>query len=301
MNFKHYLNNPKDFLIGALVKLGGPLNDKLYLKMLYYLRMGKRLNLNKPQLFTEKIQWLKLYNRKPGYSLMVDKYEVKNIVSQMIGKAHIIPTLGVWEKPDDIEWGKLPYQFVLKTTHGGGNCGVIICKDKNKIDKEKVCKQLNMSFKQNLYKALREWPYKNVKKRIIAEQYMVDESGYELKDYKVFCFNGEPKMIDVDYNRSLNHQRNLYTPEWERINATLGYPSDETKEISKPKALNEILNFARLLSKGIPHVRVDFYIINDTVYFGELTFFHGSGFEKTHPKSFDKKMGDWLVLPEKQK
>lgn len=130
---------------------------------------------------------------------------------------------------------------------------------------------------------------------------MVDESGYELKDYKVFCFNGEPKMIDVDYNRSLNHQRNLYTPEWERINATLGYPSDETKEISKPKALNEILNFARLLSKGIPHVRVDFYIINDTVYFGELTFFHGSGFEKTHPKSFDKKMGDWLVLPEKQK
>lgn len=292
-----YICHPQNILIGLLGHFGQVLSDRQYLKCQYRLQMGKRLDLNNPELYTEKLQWLKLFDRRPEYTIMVDKYAVKDYVKSLIGEDYIIPTIGVWDNFEDIELDLLPNQFVLKTTHGGGNTGVVVCKDKQYFDVHYAKEKLNKSLHANLYDTQREWPYKNVKKRILAEQYMVDESGYELKDYKVFCFNGEPKMIDVDYNRSTKHQRNLYTPQWERINATLGYPSEESREIEKPTVLNKLLDLAKLLSHGIPHVRVDFYIINNKIYFGELTFFHGSGFEKSYPDSFDKQMGDWLTLP----
>lgn len=300
MNIKYFIGHPKNILLALIYKYGGFLKDSVYAKLLYRIKLGRKLHLDNPRTYTEKIQWLKLYNRDPLYTQLVDKVEVKRIVADKIGDKYVIPTIGIWDKPEDIEWEKLPSQFVLKTTHGGGNYGVIVCKDKGAINIDEICRKLDLSLKQDLYRTLREWPYKDVKKRIMAEQYLEDESGFELKDYKIFCFNGVPKMIDVDYNRATNHQRNLYTPDWVRINATLGYPSDETREIPRPNVLEELLGLAKELSSGFPHVRTDFYIIGDKIYFGELTFYHGSGFEKSYPDDFDWEMGKWLSLPTKK-
>ena len=175
-------------------------SDKLYCKIIYYLEMGKHLDLNAPQSYNEKLQWLKLYDRNPKYTTMVDKYAVKNYVAEKIGSEYIIPTLGIWDKPEDIEWEKLPNQFVLKTTHGGGNTGVVVCKDKSHFDKEKAIVKLNKSLKEDLYRVLREWPYKNVPHRIMAEEYIEGENG-DLPDYKFFCFNGVVKALFVGTER----------------------------------------------------------------------------------------------------
>ena len=292
-----YIKNPQRVAAYILQKYFNWLPDKYYLKLMFRFKMGYKLDLNNPKTFSEKLQWLKLYNRKPEYTMMVDKYAVKEYVASIIGEQYIIPTLGVWDKPEDIEWDKLPQKFVLKTTHGGGSTGVIICRDKATLDKEKAIVGLNLSMKQDIYKSLKEWPYKNVKRRIIAEQYIADEND-ELNDYKVFNFDGEPRMIEVDYDRFKSHLRNLYTTEWERIDAILKYPSSPTREFSRPEVLDELKELCRKLSAGIPHVRSDFFIVNNKIYFGELTFFHGSGYEKTIPDSFNKTLGDWLVLPQ---
>lgn len=272
------------------------LPDKLYIKLMFKLKMGYKLNLKNPQTYSEKIQWLKLYNRKPEYTTMVDKYAVKEYVAKIIGEEYIIPTIGVWNNPEKIEWEKLPNQFVLKTTHGGGSSGVVICKDKTTFDKKDAIDKLKLSMKQDIYRTLKEWPYKNVPRRIIAERYIVDKNN-ELNDYKVFCFDGEPRMIEVDYNRFKGHLRNLYTMDWERIDAVLKYPSDPEREFAKPEVLDELKELCRKVSVGIPHVRSDFFIVDNKIYFGELTFFHGSGYEKTIPEEFNKTIGDWLILP----
>ncbi len=264
------------------------------LKHVFKERMGYELNLETPQTFNEKLQWLKLYNHDPLYTTMVDKYAVKQYVAEKIGKEYVIPTLGVWNRFDDIDFNKLPNQFVLKCTHDSG--GLVICKDKSKLNVKKASQIINKSLSRNFYYAGFEWPYKNVKPRIIAEQFMEDETG-ELKDYKVFNFNGEPRIIEVDYNRFKGHLRNLYNTEWERIDAIIEYPTDPSRNISKPEVLNHLLELSRKLSLGIPFLRTDFYIVDNKVFFGELTFFHGCGFENIQPKSFDKQMGDWIVLP----
>ena len=178
------------------------LPDKTYLQLLYRFKMGHRLDLNHPKTFTEKIQWLKLYNRRPEYTLMVDKYAVKKYVADIIGEKYIIPTLGVWDKPEDIDWDALPNEFVLKTTHGGGSGGVVICKDKKTFDRNKAILTLRDSMNSDIYRSLREWPYKDVKKRVLAEKYMapkdmVNNPIYDLSDYKFFCFNGEPISADA--------------------------------------------------------------------------------------------------------
>lgn len=271
--------------------------DDIYLKYLYKKHMGKNLNLKSPQLFNEKLQWLKLYNRKPEYTMMVDKYEVRKYISQNIGEEYLIPLIGVWDNFDEIDFSKLPNQFVLKCTHDSG--GVVICKDKNKLDIEETRKKINKHLKTNYYYACREWPYKNIKPKIICEEYMVDESGVELKDYKIFCFSGEAKMIQVDYNRFVEHKRNLYDTEWNYIPASIEYPTDSKVKINKPEKLETMLELAKVLAKDYPHVRVDFYLINNRVYFGEMTFYHGAGYEKFEPKSLEIKMGKWIKLPSK--
>lgn len=215
------------------------------------------------------------------------------------GEEYIIPTLGVWEHFDDIDFDKLPDKFVLKCTHDSG--GLVICRDKSKFDKEAARKKLEKCLKRNYFLYGREWPYKNVPPRIIAEKYMVDESGVELKDYKIFCFHGVPKIIEVDFNRFVGHKRNLYTTSWELIDLEICYPSDENFKIAKPEHLEKLLQLATVLSQDIPHIRTDFYVINGKIYFGELTFCHGSGFEKFIPEEWDKIFGDWLKLPEKYK
>ena len=281
------------FLLSFFTRL---LPSKWYLQRRFKLQAGYSLNLNNPRTFNEKLQWLKLYDHNPEYSRMVDKYEAKQYVADRIGDEHIIPTLAVYDRVDDIDFDKLPDQFVLKCTHDSG--GLVICKEKSKLDRKAAKKKLSKSFHHKYYWDGREWPYKAVKPRIIAEQYIAEEDG-ELKDYKVFNFGGEPKIIQIDYNRFKGHQRNLYTADWKRIDATIEFPSDPQKEFEKPEVLNDLLAYARKLSKDIPHLRTDFYIINNHIYFGEMTFYHGSGMERISPVSFDVLMGEWIVLPKK--
>ena len=229
---------------------------------------------------------------------MVDKYAVKEYVANIIGEEHIIPTLGIWNSFDEINFNSLPNQFVLKTTHGGGGGGVVICKDKNTFDKQRAKKVLQKSLDSDIYSNYREWPYKDVPKRIIAEQFM-SNNGKDLEDYKIHCFNGEPKFILVCGNRYGKGAMidNFYTPEWELMDVRRpGHPRSE-KASKTPEQLGQMLELSRILSKDIPFLRTDFYIIQGRIYFGELTFFPASGISKFEPQEWDKKFGNWLKLP----
>lgn len=269
--------------------------DVAYLKLMYRARTGEKLNMDEPVTFNEKIQWLKVYDRNPLYPQLVDKYEVRNYISSKIGEDYLIPLIGVYNHVDEIDFGTLPDSFVLKCTHDSG--GVVICKDKESFDLHAAKEKLERHMAINYYWTKREWPYKDVTPKIVCEKYMVDESGLELKDYKIFCFHGVPKMIQVDFDRFQGHKRNLYTPEWQYIEASIEYPANPDKTVKKPRQLDKMLNLARVLSHGFPHVRVDFYSINDQLYFGELTLHHGSGIEKFEPSSLGVKMGTWIKIP----
>ena len=271
------------------------LSDETYLKICYKAAHGKWPNLDNPKSFNEKLNWLKLYDRKKVYTTMVDKCNVKSFVADIIGEEHIIPTLGIWERIDDIDFDSLPNQFVLKCTHDSGS--TIIIKDKKASDIRKIKKAIQKNLKRDFFYVAREWPYKNIKAKIIAEEYLTDESNTELKDYKLFCFNGEPRIIQVDYNRFIDHKRNLYDTEWNEIDAQIEYPSDKTRVIAKPRTLNKLLELSKKLSFGIPFVRTDFYCVDDKVFFGELTFYPGAGFEKIHPENFDEILGRGIKLP----
>lgn len=305
MKIKRYLNalykfiTNKDYRFLILSGQGfyDNMDDEAYLKRKYKACMGKEIHLDSPQTFNEKLQWLKLHDRKPEYTTMVDKYAVKMYVADIIGEKYIIPTLGVWNHFDEINFDKLPNQFVLKCTHDSG--GIVICKDKNKLDLKSAKKKIEKSLKQNYYWSGREWPYKDVKPRIIAEEYMIDESGYELKDYKFFCFNGEPKMMFIATDRGSDTKFDFYDMEFNHLPFTNGHPN-ANKQIKKPKNYSTMLALSAKLSFGIPHVRVDFYNINGKIYFGELTFFHWSGLVPFEPEEWDYKLGSWLKLPERK-
>ena len=276
------------------------LTDKAYLKFMYRVRMGKKLNLKNPQTFNEKLQWLKLYDRKPEYTVMVDKEAVKQYVADKIGAEYIIPTLGVYNNFDEIDFDKLPNQFVLKSTHDSG--GVIICKEKSTLDKIMAKEKIERSLKTNYFWRGREWPYKNLKPRIIAEKYMVDESGYELKDYKFFCFDGVPKFLLVakDREKGKEAKYDYFDENFNHLPFTKGHPSSEPPYF-KPDGFEEMKELAEKLSKDIPHVRVDLYNINGKIYFGELTFYPASGFGGFQPEEWDHKIGEWLKLPKTNK
>ena len=295
----YYLKHPKDTAVFAFMKIAPFLPDSLHLRILYRIEMGKRLNLSNPVTFCEKLQWLKLYNRKPEYTKMVDKLAAKEYVASIIGNEYIIPVLGVWNNPEEIDFDSLPVQFVLKTSHGGGGNGVIICKDKSKLDINGTRKKLKELMKQDIYRSRVEWPYKDVPKRIFAEKFMVDESGNELKDYKLLNFGGEPLYIEVDSGRFTDHIRNIYNTQWEFQNIAIVYRNDLGVHFEKPKELKKMVDLARVLSKGLPFLRTDFYVINDKIYFGELTFFQRSGFTSFTPSSVDLALGNRIVLPVK--
>lgn len=281
--------------IRVLTHFGGILPDALYLRLIYRAWLGKKLNLKSPRTFNEKLQWLKLHDRKDVYTLMVDKVEAKKWVAERIGEEYIIPTLGVWNRAEDIDFDALPERFVMKTNHDSG-C-VCICTDKSSLDRDEVRRKMNRSLKRDYYSAGREWPYKNVPRRILAEQFMVDESGYELKDYKIFCFEGEPVFIQVDFDRfaSTGHKRNLYSTDWTLLEFDYGYPSEHSREIERPANLDEMLELARKLSAGQSFLRTDFYSINGDARFGEMTFYPGSGFEKFEPEEWDSKLGRRII------
>lgn len=286
----------------CLVLLGLPIfkliPDKTYLKIKYRLILGKKLNLKTPRGFNEKLQWLKLYNRKPCYTSMVDKYEVRKYIAEKIGEEYLIPLLGVYDSFEDIDFQALPEKFVLKPNHTSGD--IFICKDKSMIDYSKLKKEINNWLKKNYFWNHREWPYKDIKPSIICEKYMVDESGTELKDYKFMCFNGEVKCSFVCLNRSSSTGLNVdfYDIDWNPMPFERHYSRSNTA-LPKPKTYEKMIQIAETLSKEIPFVRVDFYEVNGRLYFGELTFYPGSGYEEFKPESYDNLLGSWIELPSK--
>lgn len=301
---KRIIHNPSPYLIIVLNSLGffRNLDVEIYLKKVFKLRVGIKLNLNTPRTFTEKLQWLKIHDHKPQYTTMVDKYEVKKYVADKIGEQYIIPTLGVWESFDEINFNKLPNQFVLKCTHDSG--GLVICRNKIQFDKQAARRKISKSLKRNYYYLGREWPYKNVPPRIIAEQYMKDSETSELRDYKFFCFNGEPIYCQVISDRSSVETIDFYDMEWTHQPFTgLALPRKPFSEvsISVPRTFEKMKKSAKVLSKDIPFVRVDFYEINGEMYFGELTFYPASGFGEFSPDEWNYKLGDMITLPKIQK
>lgn len=275
------------------------LPDKVFLNAAFRARFGRKLDLKNPKTFNEKLQWMKLYNRNPVYTMMVDKYLVRNYVREIIGEEYLIPLLGVWDDPDKIDFDKLPMQFVLKCNHNSG-LGMCICKDKNKLDIDKVKNNLRKGLKQDYYLTGREWPYKNVPRKIIAEKYMVDESGYELKDYKYYCFDGKVRIVMINSDRmsSLGTKANYFDENYQPLDFVWGYENAKIPP-AKPEKFEEMKSLAEKLSEGIPHVRIDFYQTPQGIFFGEMTFFDGSGFDAIEPIEWDYKIGSWINLPRK--
>lgn len=297
---KRAITNPRDLGHAILNRLAPywP-DDKSYLKLKYYFIMGRHLNLDPPITFNEKLQWLKLYNRKTEYCNYVDKYKVKEIISSLIGEKYIIKTIGVWDTPEDIDFRSLPNRFVLKTTHDGGSLGVIICKDLQNFDIEYAKQKLYKSLKHSAYTYSREWPYKNVERKIIAEEYIEDSTDNDLHDYKILCFNGEPKLIEFHSGRNTNIQhQEFYDTDWNLTDISQGGPYlSNASTYPKPECLNELLDLTRTLCKNFIHVRIDWYIINKTeIKFGEITFFDGSGFDAFVDISQDELLGSWIKL-----
>ncbi len=289
----------KTFIFKVFRKLGllNSLSDEKYVKLAYNSIFDKPLNLNNPQTFNEKLQWLKLYDRQSIYTTMVDKHAVKDYVANIIGKEYIIPTLGVYDKFEDIDFSKLPNQFVLKCTHDSG--GLVIVKDKSKLDIKKAKKKINRCLKCNYYYRNREWPYKNVKPRIIAEKYMVDSTNDYLPVYKFFCFDGKPMIIQAIQNdKQPNETIDYFDINWNLLSLKQNFPNSKTHLI-KPKLLDEMLLLCQKLSKGHSFIRVDLYSINEKIYFSEFTFFSDGGLMPFEPKEWDKKLGDYIVLPKK--
>lgn len=279
-------------------KIGRIVPDKIWLQIKFYQHFHRFCDFKNPKTYNEKLQWLKLYDRKNEYSTMVDKFKVKEYVAKKIGKEYVIPSVGgAWETFGEINFESLPSQFVLKTNHDCG--GIVICKDKNKFNISEAEKFLNKHLKNNYFMGMREWPYKNVKPVIFAEEYMVDDSGYELKDYKFFCFNGKPKIMFIASDRQSDSEEtkfDFYDMDFKKMPFTNGHPNSD-KEIECPKSFEEMKILAEKLSAGIPQLRVDFYEIKGKIYFGELTFFHWSGLVPFNPEEWDYKLGSWIDLP----
>lgn len=272
------------------------LPDKQYLKLRYWAFFGKKLDLKSPKTFNEKLQWLKLYDRRLEYSIMVDKYEAKEYVKSIIGDEYIIPSIGVWDSFDEIDFDKLPNQFVLKCTHDSG--GLVIVKDKKHFDKVLAKKKINSSLSNNYYLYGREWPYKDIKPRIIVEKYMEDPGcNGELTDYKLMCFNGKVEYIFVCTDRYSDDgvKIDIFDKNWNHIQLERKHRNSGCT-IKRPHCFDEMVRLAEKLSNDIPFLRVDFYEIENKVYFGELTFFPEGGFGEFNPPDWDYKFGELIDL-----
>ena len=271
------------------------LPDEAYIKMKYRIMIGKQLDLRNPRTYNEKLQWLKLYDRNPKYISMVDKYEVKEYIAKTVGKQYAVPNLGIWGSFDDIDFSKLPNQFVLKPTHDSGT--IVICHDKNTFDINGARNKIQKSLKHNFYWIGREWPYKGVKPRIIAEEYLTNDDGSEVKDYKFHCFNGKMKFLYITSDRfnGKGLKADYFDEEFNKLDIQWEFPNSDYN-IEKPENFEVMKELAEVLSAGIPTLRVDFYEVNKKIYIGELTFYDGSGFSKMDDK-IDLAIGDYITLP----
>lgn len=270
------------------------MKDEMFVKLKYRYKIGKKLDLNHVETFCEKIQWLKLYDRNPDYIKMVDKYEVKQYITKIIGEQYVIPTLGIYNSFDEIDFDVLPNQFVLKCTHDSES--TVICKDKTKLDFAKTKQFYDKKLKEKYFFRCREWPYKNVKPKIIVEKYMASENQEQLINYKFFCFDGEPEFLYLTKGQS--HDILSYV-DMEFQKTEFYYRNYEPLEKfpKKPKNFEEMKTLAKCLSKGIPFIRVDFYEVEGKVYFGELTFYPSSGYVPFEPEKYNKMIGNMIKLP----
>lgn len=271
------------------------LPDKPYLSLLFKRRLGYKMDWKNPQSFNQKLQWMKIYDRNPLYSKYADKVAVRDFVAATIGEQYLIPCLGVYDKAEDIDYDALPNRFVLKCNHGAKYN--VICKDKSKLDIPVVNATINKWLKDEFWRTKREYHYKIIKPRVLCEQYMEDMKTGSLNDYKVFVIAGEPYMIQVDIDRFCEHKRNIYDANWNLLDVEISFPKGPP--VPRPKALDEMLLCARKLAAGFEEVRVDFYIINEKLYFGEMTFFSGAGFSCYKPRDFEFEMGKKLKLLER--
>lgn len=274
-----------------------PIPDKLYLRIKYYIRMGKQLHLNAPVTFNEKLQWLKLYGRRPIDTMLSDKYAVKEYITQKIGAQYVIPLIGVWDRFEDIDFNILPEQFVLKCTHDSG--GIVICKNKKDFNYIAAKKILNKGLANDFYIFSREKAYKNIPRRIIAEEYREDPITGELRDYKFFCFDGVPKALFIASDRQVEGEEtkfDFFDMDYNHLPFTNGHPNANLLP-QKPEKFEEMKRLASVLSEGIPHVRVDFYEVCGHVYFGEMTYSHWGGMTPFEPEEWDYKFGSWIHLP----
>ena len=294
--------NPRKILIYMnSAHLLNPLPDETFLRLLWKARFGSELNLVNPETFNEKMQWLKLYDRDPLLTLMVDKHAVKAYVSPLIGEEHVIPTLGVWTSPDNIDFSALPDRFVLKCNHTSGE-GLILCRDKTRLNREKAIRELKKAMKDDYYLTYREWPYKDVPRKIIAEPYMEDLPAAALgldtlPVYKILCFEGEPRIIQTIQNDKTPHETiDYFDPDWKLLPFRQNYPNS-TVPTSRPKRLSEMLEIAEKLSSGFHFLRVDLYEINGEIYFSEFTFFSDAGFAPFEPEEWNRILGSWIHLP----
>ncbi len=298
------IQNPQ-LIIAYIIKIdwiSSLIPDRQYLKWCYFLRMGKKLDINNPKTFSEKMQWLKLYERKPIYTVMVDKFEVKKYVSNIVGEKYIIPTIGIYDSYNEIDFGKLPNQFVLKCTHDSG--GAILCTNKETFNYNLARKKLERALRRNYYYRSREWPYKDVKPRIIVEEFMkdVNSKSMDLIDYKFFCFNGVPKYCQVIQNRRQKETIDFFDMDWNHQEFVgLNYANCTANcaivPPTKPHNFDEMKILAEKLSRNIPFVRIDTYEIQNQVYFGEITFFPAGGLGLFKPDIWNKKMGDLIDIP----
>lgn len=291
--------NPGEFCASLLFLLSPYIHDdKWYLKLLFRFKQGYWMDFSHPKTFCEKLQWLKINNRRPELTQMVDKYAVKTYVAKKIDHAHILKTIGVWDTPQQIKWDILPSKFVLKATNGGGG-NVVICRDIATLDRNKAIEKLSKALLQDNYSELREWPYKNVRRRIIAEEYLEPEEGQsELTDYKFYCFNGLPKYCQVIKDRNSQETIDFFDMAWNRqefigLNIKAKH---SLNEIPQPKRLELMQQIASVLSYNLPFVRVDLYESREKVFFGELTFYPNGGFGTFSPQGWDMRLGKLLKI-----
>ncbi|MBR4961232.1 MAG: glycosyl transferase [Clostridia bacterium] len=297
-----YLTHPRKIIVYLNSHGFGRLfPDEFYLKCLYRECIGKKLDLENPETFNEKLQWLKLHNRRPEYTVMVDKYAVKDYIAEKIGGEYSIPTLGVWESFDDIDFNALPEKFVLKCTHDSG--GLVICRDKSTFDREAARKKICRSLKRNYYWFGREWPYKNVKPQILAEQYMEEKNKRSIAEslnvYKVFTFGGKPRLIQmIQGDKTVHEVIDYFDTEWNLLNLRQNF-SNSSEPPDRPQTLERMLRLASELSENLPFLRVDFYEVDGHLYFSEFTFFSDCGLAAFHPEEWDGILGSWIELPKK--
>lgn len=270
------------------------LSDETYLRLTYRVFVGKKLHLDNPKGFNEKLQWLKIHDRNPHYPSMADKYLVRDYIKSVIGEEYLVPVVGIWDKFDNIDVNSLPDQFVLKCTHDSGSA--IVCKDKSTFDWAAARKKITRCLNRDMFYWGREWPYKGLTPRIICEHYLDDGNG-DLEDYKFMCFNGEPKMIFTCTERRSEDglKVTFFDMDWNKLPFYRHYPAS-SKQIDKPSKFEEMVQLAKVLSKDMPFVRIDFYEVKGKVYFGEITFYPGCGFEEFHPDEWDYKLGEMIKL-----